>query len=217
MSAIFIIGKSIETGLPVHVRNAKNGLACNCVCYECEQRLEAIQDQRYWHFRHYDKLNCVGNNETALHQFAKLILCQNSAVDTIKKLIRYSSPVLEAVCDKYRSDVRVLYENSVLHFEVVVHHDLSQERSAYYQANKINCIRINLRNPDLLSASPDEIRNAVLMERGNKDFIQWNEDSNKRVSEPVVLPSKFNHWFTVGVITIVIIFRKTLFGGRRNR
>lgn len=168
MSAIFIIGKSIETGLPVHVRNAKNGLACNCVCYECEQQLEAIQGQRDWYFRHYDKLNCAGNNETALHQFAKLILYQNSAVETNKKLIRYSSPELETVCDKYRSDVSVVYQNTVLRFEVVVHHDLSQEKSAYYQANEMNCIKINLGDPDLLSASPDEIRNAVLMEQGNK-------------------------------------------------
>ena len=46
MGAIFTIGKSIERGLPLHVRDAKNGSRCNCICYECAQKLEIVQGQR---------------------------------------------------------------------------------------------------------------------------------------------------------------------------
>lgn len=214
MSAIFILGKSLETGMPLHIKNAKNGLACNCLCFECEQKLEAVQGKRDWYFRHYNKSNCIGSKETALHLFAKKVLFENSSLQTRKKTINYSEPALETVIDKYRSDVSANYNGEVLHFEIVVQNHLTTEKKQYYRSNKINCIQINLSNPALLSAQPEQIINEVLNQKANKDFIQWNEDIN--AVEPV---SNTKNWLIgFGVlIASLLLFWKSLFGKNKKR
>ena len=80
MGLLVTIGKSIATGLPVHVKEALSGLQCYCICYDCHDILEAIQDSDDWHFRHYTKQNCSGNNETALHEYAMQVLFGNKHV-----------------------------------------------------------------------------------------------------------------------------------------
>ncbi len=216
MSAVFIIGRSSETDLPVHVQNAKNGLSCNCVCYKCSERLEAVQGKRDWHFRHSNKSNCLGSVETALHQFAKLLLYASTSIETKKKIIHFTDPRLETVIDEYRSDVCVTYDNAKLHFEVVVYHDLEPRKRAYYQSNGINCIKIDLSNPDLLTAQPEQIRNAVIQDKGNKEFIHWNED---KVTEKHQTSSENNKWlFGLGIfIGSLFLFRNSIFGGSKNR
>jgi len=214
VSAIFIIGKSLETGMPLHVRNAKNGLSCNTVCYECDQKLEAVQGKRDWYFRHYDKSNCIGNNETALHLFAKKILFENTSLLTKKKTINYSEPSLETVIDKYRSDVSAKYNSEVLHFEIVVHNRLSAAKEQYYRSGKINCIQIDLSNSELLSAQPEQIIYEVLQEKRNKKFVQWNEDI-----VPVESVSNTKSWLIgFGVLIVsLLLFWKPLFGKNKKR
>jgi hypothetical protein len=94
-----------------------------------------------------------------------------------KKIINYTNPSLETVTDKYRSDVSVKYNDSILHFEIVVRNKLTLEKINYYKKNKINCIKIDLSSRILLSAEPKDIRDAVIEDK-KKDFIQWNEDEN---------------------------------------
>ncbi|RFM29584.1 hypothetical protein DXN05_00950 [Deminuibacter soli] len=191
-------------------------MACNCICYQCEQKLEAVQGQRDWYFRHSDKSTCIGNNETALHQFAKFLLYQNRYVNSKKKTINYTEPVLETVIDKYRSDVSATYNNEELHFEIVVHHDLTTDKKLHYRSNKINCIRIDLSDPLLLSAQPDQIKYAVLQDKENKSFIQWNED---KVYIEEVSNSDNHNWLIAGLIFLgsIFLFRKSLFGQYKRR
>lgn len=222
MSATFTIGKSIDTNLPVHIKDAANGLKCRCVCYECDERLQAVQGQsenaRAWHYRHDNtNSNCPGNNETALHQFAKLILFENNVIETHKKKIDYTEPSLETVFDKYRSDVSAKYNDTSLHFEVVVHHDLKQDKKLYYQSNKVNCIKIDLTNPELLTAQPAQIRYSVIEDKTNKDFIQWNEDEStcKTTSKKTTL----NEVIAGGAFVLIVgyIIKKLLFRSTKAR
>ena len=216
MSATFTIGKSIDTNLPVHIKNADNGLKCHCVCYECNEKLQAVQGQsenaRAQHYRHDNtNSNCPGNNETALHQFAKLILFESNVIDTSKKKLYYTYPSLETVIDKYRSDVSVKYSELELHFEIVVYSDLKEDKKLHYRSNKINCIKIDLTNPELLTAQPEQIKYAVLEDKSNKTFIQWNEDKLTEIPS-----SDDNHWNEIigGLVVIgsIIVFFKSLFG-----
>jgi len=208
MSATYTIGKSIDTNLPVHVKEAANGLKCNCVCYECNERLQAIQgkneNSREWHYRHDNtNSNCPGNNETALHQLAKLILYQNKFVETKKKKVYYVDANMETVIDKYRSDVSAKYNDQEIHFEVVVHHDLKADKKHHYQSNKINCIKIDLTDPHLLSAQPEQIKYTVIEDKTNKAFIQWNEDT------VIAVPDSGNNYlelFLKGLIAFGSIF-----------
>lgn len=214
MSAVFTIGKSIEIGLPVHIGNAKNGLGCNCACYQCNEKLEAVQGKRDWYFRHSNKSNCVGSPETALHEFGKFILMRSSFIETKKKKIEYIDPCLETSIGKYRSDVSAKYRNEDLHFEVVVNHDLEPDKKEYFQSQKINCIRIDLSDPKLLSAHPEIIKHAVIEDQENKDFIQWNEE-NASIESPT--NSKNDNWLTAIGISIVSFFILLYFWIRRNK
>lgn len=211
MSAKFIIATNRETNLPVHVVDAKNGLGCNCVCDKCEGPLQAVQGKNTpkesWYFRHDDDTsNCPGSNESALHKYAKLVLYESQFVNSIKKKIIYSDPLLECVVNNHRSDVKVKYGESDLHFEVIVNNDLTPEKRTNYRSNKINCIKIDLSHPALRSAPPDQIKYAVLFDNGNKDFIQWNEE------KPQVTPitEKKSNWeYALGIgifLTAVVIF-----------
>jgi hypothetical protein len=216
MSAIFTIGKSSETSLPVHVRNAKNGLNSNCVCYECTEKLEAVQGSRDWYFRHYNKSNCPGSNETALHEFAKQVLFENSSIATHKKQIIYSETKKETIIGVFRSDVSAKYQDQVLHFEIVVNHDLTLLKTEYYRTNKINCIKIDLSDTALLKSGPEEIKKEVLENKINKHFIQWNED---KVNADVSTSSDNNSWLVAISIFLgsLFLFRKSLFSSSNKR
>jgi competence protein CoiA len=220
MSATFTIGKNIDTNLPVHIKNAENGLKCRCICYECNEKLQAIQgkseNSRTWHYRH-DNTNskCPGNNETALHQYAKRILFESNVINTFKKKVYYTDPRLETVIDKYRSDVCVKYSGMELHFEVVVNNDVKADKKMYYHSNKINCIKIDLTNPELLTADPDQIKHAILEDKSNKIFIQWNDA--KLYEIPF---SYFNYFKEIigGLILVgsIIVFINSLLGRSLN-
>jgi hypothetical protein len=107
-------------------------------------------------------------------------------------------------------DVSVKYSERELHFEVVVYNDLNADKKLYYQSNKINCIKIDLTNSELLTAPPEQIKYSVLEDKNNKAFVQWNED--KVIEAP---SSDSSHWNELieGVIIIstIIFFINSLF------
>lgn len=56
----------------VHISEVDSGLACECVCASCGQRLVAKKGViKEHHFAHYNGIECRGAVETALHIFAK--------------------------------------------------------------------------------------------------------------------------------------------------
>lgn len=56
-----------------HISEAERGLSCNCTCIVCNERMVAKKgEEREHHFAHEsNKIACVVNHETLLHQFAK--------------------------------------------------------------------------------------------------------------------------------------------------
>lgn len=59
-----------------HISEAERGLSCNCSCIVCGERMVAKKgDEREHHFAHEsNKIACVVNHETLLHQFAKRVI-----------------------------------------------------------------------------------------------------------------------------------------------
>lgn len=63
------------SGRMIDIRAADNGLACDCVCSCCGERLVARQGElRAKSFAHEGRADCAGAIETALHNAAKQIL-----------------------------------------------------------------------------------------------------------------------------------------------
>ncbi len=63
-----------SSGRMIDIDQADNGLACDCICSCCGERLVARQgEHRDWHFAHESGADCRGAIETALHRAAKQI------------------------------------------------------------------------------------------------------------------------------------------------
>ena len=213
MGTIVTIGRSSDTGLPVHVKVSANGLKCNCTCYDCNDHLEAIQGSKGWHFRHHNKSGCSGNGATALHEYAKQVLFENNFVYTGKRRIDYTNPHKDTRIETFYSDVSARYLGQDLHFEVVVHEDfLNTIREIYYKSSRVNCIRIDLREPGLLRATPEEIKYAVLEDPLNKDFLCENENSSLPVNiAPVTVAKDYKWAFAFFAIIPFFLLTKKLF------
>lgn len=63
-----------STGNFVHIDEVSNGLACDCYCPSCRERLVARNGgaKRIHHFAHAFGVDCENAYETMLHQLAKL-------------------------------------------------------------------------------------------------------------------------------------------------
>lgn len=167
----------------IHIDNAENGLACNCICKECNERLEAIQgNERINHFRHHSNINCKGSPESALHELGKQILIDNKEISIPKYgKISYSDPIAEKQFKLIRPDVLAKVEGFYILFEIYVTHAIDTEKEQVLIDEKLNSIEIDLRRAEKLKYS--EIKRLVLDEISNKRLIFWNnKDETKSVS-----------------------------------
>lgn len=68
----------LKDGKVIHISEIfteDRGLKCNCTCVKCGQPLVArLGDIREHHFAHYNRSECEGSVETALHLYAKEVL-----------------------------------------------------------------------------------------------------------------------------------------------
>ncbi len=145
-----------------------------------KQKLSPVKTEargKDWHFRHLQTADIAKCRSTALHDFAVQVVMENTGITISKKLqIVYSEPRKEVTFLGKRSDVTVKYENEDVHFEVFVTHDLDNDKIGIYKENKVKCVRIDLSEPVLLTASPEKIKEAVLNQYKNKTIVYWQDE-----------------------------------------
>lgn len=207
MSATITIAKEIATGRIVHINDVDKTKKKAFECCECKQKLSSVKTitrGKDWHFRHLQNCDIVKCKNKALHDFAVQIIIDNSAIEISEALeVTYSQPRKEVSLFGKRSDVTVNYKNQDLHFEIYVTNDLTQEKIDLYKKNKVKCVKIDLSDSELPSASPKAIREAVLIKYSNKEIIYWEE---KLLSSNVVNKSAFslkNIFILAGVIVVL--------------
>lgn len=183
MSATITIARDILTARIFHIDNVDKTIKTEFECCECRQKLSPVKTEargKDWHFRHLQTTDIEKCRSTALHDFAVQLLMDSSGIAISKKLqIAYSVPRKEVTVFGKRSDVTVKYENEDVHFEVFVTHDLDKEKIDIYKANKVKCVRIDLSELELLAASPEKIKEAVLNQYKNKTVIYWQDEIAK--------------------------------------
>lgn len=179
MNPIIKIAKYRPTQEALHVDNALNGLACDCICYGCGQMLSAIQgEKKEFHYRHNIDSDCKGALESALHQLAKKIIVDNTSINLPEQgAIIYSNPISEKAIDTFRPDVKATYIDEVICFEIIVTNRVSKEKEKYFKDNHYKSIEINLIGCESLSSV--EIENLVLKETKNKKIIFWDVYAEK--------------------------------------
>ena len=154
----------------VHVselETTERGLACNCTCPHCGDRLQArLGDVRAHHFSHVSGRSCDGNRETALHALAKEILTSHrrlkvpsarvyAAGDCMElfrpQYLNYEAVLVEQTFDGFRPDVVLVRPGGKppLLVEVAVTHFVEEEKLEQLEAAGHPCIEIDLRRTGL--------------------------------------------------------------------
>lgn len=166
------------TGKPVHIRNASNGLDCNCICAEseCGKIMIAVQgDVNEWHFRHDIESNCKGGQETAIHKLAKQFIVENSQIQIPGETLIYTNARQEERLSSIIPDVTVVANGQNIHFEVVVTNPIDGIKEMFYKNGEHKCIEIDLRNISPF-ITPEELKNLVLNQIDNKRKIFWERE-----------------------------------------
>lgn len=155
-------------GTIVHITeltHAENGLACDCACPKCGQRLQArnMGKIRVPHFAHNVETICEGATESALHLFAKEVFLRHASVRVPEKTtqVGYRSDVVsEALGVPYTGVVieqsmrgvvpDVILERSCdkppLLVEIAVTHFADDEKCEKLELLGYPCIEIDLRD-----------------------------------------------------------------------
>ena len=166
----------------VYIKNADNGLSCNCKCLECDERLEAVQGQiREWYFRHNKNINCKGGQETAIHKLAKQIIVDNSQIVIPGDTLFYSQPRQEERFSSIIPDVTVLANGQTIHFEIAVTHPVESLNETFYKNGQHKSIEIDLTNISY-DIEPQELEKLILHQVENKRKIYWEQ---KLVTQPI--------------------------------
>ena len=150
-------GVRADTGAMVSVEAVARGLACDCVCPACRSPLVAAKGEvvRH-HFRHLaENPACREARETALHLFAKQIICDTLNLQLPLDLGDMRSAVAEVIRDDLRFDVLATYDEEDVAVEIFVAHRVPLEKVQKLVARQITAVEIDLsafRDADLSEA-----------------------------------------------------------------
>ena len=157
-------GLRADTGVMVSVEAVARGLACECLCPACLGPLVAAKGEvvRH-HFRHLaEDPTCREARETALHRFAKQVICDTLNLQLPQDLGEMRSAVSEAIRDDLRFDVLATYDSEDVAVEIFVAHRVGLEKVQKLVERGITALEIDLSS--FRDADLDEIawREAVL-------------------------------------------------------
>lgn len=181
------------SGRTVHVDDVANGLACNCICRECGERLIAKQGSTAHHFAHESGAECATAIESALHMAAKAVLERErrvavpapsaigSAYDSMQRehqatcslpsaTIVLDAVVLEIKLDGNKPDILATVGEKQLIIEIAVTSFAGEEKVRRLAAQGIAAIEIDLSGIDR-QADWTSITAAVIDRISNKRWL----------------------------------------------
>jgi hypothetical protein len=178
----------IKDEMLLHISEARQGLACGCVCPCCQEPLVARKGAiTVHHFAHHKGTECANAVETVLHLAAKQILAEHReiALPAVQiKFDAYREPIeLSAVrkfaLDDVRAEHRIdnivpdilAYSGGVpLMIEIRVTHEVDEIKLAKIRRLGISAIEIDLSS-FCRTFSRAELLDAVVNQTANKKWI----------------------------------------------
>ena len=159
--------KKEDDGRMVTIGEALKGLACGCVCPACGGRVIGVKGDVYQkHFRHYADTydNCRGAQETALHQFAKQIICDELKLTLPDKISLgpMRSAAQEIAVAELRTDVLAYYDDEDVAIEIYVAHKVPVEKAGRLAELEQTTLEIDLSNHLYVAMEHDKLRWVVL-------------------------------------------------------
>lgn len=202
MSAKITIGLHTSTQKALHIRDAGNGLACGCNCFECEEPLIANQGKKKeWHFSHHRDSDCSGGLETALHKLAKEIIVESEYMVFPKYgKLTYRNPFSEKSLESFRPDVSAELEDGVqVYFEIFHRHQNTSEKNTFYKTSKLKSVEIDMSGCPL--DSRESIKDFVLNSTKNKNIIYWEDEKTD-----AILDNKLIGYAFLGAFLALLFF-----------
>jgi len=154
----------LKNGVLTSIQHVEQGLACNCICPECAEKLIARKGKlNIHHFAHYKEGSCKGGIETALHLAAKEIVEKEKKLmlPPLKVTIPNECPAIilsqvqmasfdrvevEMTLDHIRPDLILYAGNKKLVVEIAVTHFVDDIKSEKIKQLGLSTIEIDLRS-----------------------------------------------------------------------
>jgi len=157
-------GKRADNGRMVSVDDVARGLSCECLCPACGKRLVAAKgDVIRHHFRHYvEDAVCVGARETALHLFAKQIICESLTLALPDDLGPMRSAEAEVWLDGIQPDVLARYDTEEVAIEIYVTHRVPGDKLWKIHHRGLTTVEIDLSYHRETELTEGQLRDAVL-------------------------------------------------------
>lgn len=187
----------------IHIEDAENGLACGCVCPECGDKLEAVNNgqKRAHHFRHSNGADCPKARMTALHMLAQQVFAEHREIClpdyeiALGKIKRpgekhFENVILEkakVLGDKsLRPDCIATNKNQDLWVEFRVTHEVDDQKSASIKKHNIYCAEVDLRS--LLDAdyTQETIYHFLVNRKDCRSWIScpvWDEERKEALKK----------------------------------
>lgn len=173
----------------VEISQVERGLACNCFCPSCGEKLIARKgESKIDHFAHYQTKECAYGLETALHMAAKEILNRHKVITippeqtfigefqriptmlNAQKNLQFDKVYLEKRLENIIPDIIIEINGKPIMIEIYVNHRIDEEKLKKIKKLNISTIEINLSKYDRqLSMADLEIE--VLYNIENKKWI----------------------------------------------
>jgi hypothetical protein len=165
MNEVKIPFGQLSTGAMISIDAVVRGLSCECFCAACGSSLVARKGERNrHHFAHYSEPeNCADARETALHKFAKNLICPEVKLhlpDNLE-LGPMRSAKAEPWLDGIRPDVVAEFDEPVA-IEIFVAHRVPTEKIQTLIVRRFAALEIDLSGYRNADKSEDEWRDLVL-------------------------------------------------------
>ena len=188
----------LKNGKIVHISEiseSQRGLKCGCVCPVCNEPLQArIGSKRTKHFAHSS--NCPTATETALHMMAKDIILNNRrlllphvefAYDIIKpsKYFKYTRAEAEVAMNGVKPDLMISDGKNTLYIEIVVTHDVDDDKYEKIKAMNISVLKIDLEEyyyKSLQEGTYEHLEHQIIHQKDNKEWVN-NKLLNKAIDD----------------------------------
>lgn len=185
-----------KSGKMICIDSVERGLACNCFCPKCNERLIARlgKGSRQPHFAHQKESNCHGSYMTALHMLAEQIIRDEKAVMApVYKAIpkhQFSFKHVEVEQRADRNDMQpdlvgITDDDKRWHIEIRNTHEVDETKVNKIRESKITCLEIDVREQTL-----ENLKSFLLESTDNRKWInnpyydkQIKEANQKKVSK----------------------------------
>jgi len=177
----------MQNGLPKHISEVKNGLACGCICPECGGTLVAKHgESNAFHFAHHGKDACANTGETTVHKAAKniiksfgfMVLPPHHEMVGIAKKYVFDSVLLEKSFGGYIPDVLAEIGGKMFVIEIAVTHRVDAEKLQKIAASGVaGAIEIHLSKCQ--DITPESLYKTVIEGINGKKWL-YSVEANAR-------------------------------------